>query len=107
MEAQRAAIPAGRCQAALPSPRPPDDEEEAVREEPQPPVIETYICVQIRANARMMTIPGRLPRAGSPSMAGHVTVTDANGQERWQPRHAGGRGCPCGGEAVIAREEDP
>ena len=57
------------------------------------------------ANATMTTIPGRLPRVGSRIDGKVLTVTDANGQARWQPRHAGGRGCPCGGEAAAAREE--
>jgi hypothetical protein len=71
--------------SALPTP-PPSDEviEEEAREEPQPPVIETYICVQIR-QCQDDDDPGEIAE-GWFSIDGKVlTVTDANG------RHIGSR----------------
>jgi hypothetical protein len=66
--------------SALPTP-PPSAEviEEEAREEPQPPVIETYICVQIR-QCQDDDDPGEIAEGWFSIEAGQVTVTDANGK---------------------------
>ena len=70
--------------AALPLPTPPaivtaPDEEEAVPEEPQPPIIETPICVQVR-QCRDEDDPGEVAE-GWYSIDGKVlTVADARGK---------------------------
>jgi hypothetical protein len=84
----------------LPSPPPhaPDEVvEEEAREEPQPPVIETYICVQIR-QCQDDDDPGEIAE-GWYSIDGKVlTVTDANG------RHVGSRAMLEGENArVVAK----
>jgi hypothetical protein len=72
--------------APLPSPpsrsssRPPDaNEEEAVREEPQPPVIETYIAVQTR-RCHDDDDPGEIAEGWYSIDGKVVTVTNANGK---------------------------
>ena len=83
----------------LPSPPPHSDEvvEEEAREEPQPPLIETYICVQIR-QCQDDDDPGEIAE-GWFSIDGKVlTVTDANG------RHVGSRAMLEGENArVVAK----
>jgi hypothetical protein len=72
----------------LPSPvvavgtmRAPDEvvEEEVVWEEPQPPIIESYVQVQVR-QCRGDDDPGQIAEGWFSVDAGHVTVTDANGK---------------------------
>jgi hypothetical protein len=72
--------------SALPTPPHAPDEvvEEEAREELQPPVIETYICVQIR-QCQDDDDPGEIAEGWFSVDAGQVTVTDANG------RHVGSR----------------
>jgi hypothetical protein len=53
--------------------------EEAVREEPQPPIIETYISVQTRA-CHDDDDAGEIAEGWFSIDAGQVTVTDANGK---------------------------
>ena len=73
------------------------NEEEAVREEPQPPIIETHISVQTRA-CHDDDDPGEIAE-GWFSIDGKVlTVTDANG------RHVGSRAMLEGEDArVVAK----
>jgi hypothetical protein len=72
--------------------------EEAVREEPQPPLIETYVQVQIR-QCHDGDDPGEIAE-GWFSIDGKVlTVTDANG------RHVGSRAMIAGEDArVVAKQ---
>jgi hypothetical protein len=76
----------------------PDPDEEAVREEPQPPLIETYIAVQTR-RCRDDDDPGEICE-GYFSIEGNVvTVTDAKG------RYVGSRAMLAGEDArVVAKQ---
>ena len=71
----------------------------------EPPLIETYICVQIR-QCRDDDDPGEIAEGWFSVDGSAVTVTNASGEARWQPRHAGGRESTCGCEAA-APGEDP
>jgi hypothetical protein len=63
--------------SSLPEP----NEEEAVREEPQPPVIETYICVQIR-QCQDDDDPGEIVEGYFSVDGSTVTVTNKSGGSR-------------------------
>jgi hypothetical protein len=103
--ADRASVPSaptfssGEDRPPLPSPPPaPDDVEEEVREEPQPPVIETYICVQTRT-CDSDDDPGEIAEGWFSIDGGKVTVTDATG------RHVGSRAMLEGDDArVVAKQ---
>ena len=95
----------------LPSPPPPrphaPDEvvEEEAREEPQPPVFETYICVQTRA-CDFDGDPGEIAESWFSINDGVVTVTDVQGRE------IGGRAMLSGEDAravakQLLREKKP
>ena len=72
--------------------------EEEAREEPQPPVIETYICVQIR-QCHDDDDPGEIAEGWFSIDGKVVTVTDANG------RHVGSRAMLEGEDArVVAKQ---
>ena len=95
VEAERAAIPAevASSDAAATS-----TEEEAVREEPQPPVIETYVQVQIR-QCQDDDDPGEIAEGWFSIDGKVVTVTDANG------RYVGSRAMLEGEDArVVAKQ---
>ena len=85
----------------LPSPPPhaPDEVvEEEDREEPQPPVFETYICVQTRA-CHDDDDPGEIAEGWFSIDDKVLTVTDANG------RHVGSRTMLEGENArVVAKQ---
>ena len=87
--------------SALPTPPPhaPDEVvEEEAREEPQPPVIETYICVQIR-QCDDYDDPGEIAEGWFSIEDGAVTVTDANG------KYVGSRALLKGEDArVVAKQ---
>jgi hypothetical protein len=83
-----------------PLPAPPDEvvEEEAVREEPQPPVIETYVQVQVRA-CHDDDDPGEIAEGWFSIDGKVVTVTDVNG------RSVGSRAMIAGEDArVVAKQ---
>jgi hypothetical protein len=82
-----------------PPPHAPDEVvEEEAREEPQPPVIETYICVQTRA-CHDDDDPGEIAE-GWFSIDGKVlTVTDANG------KYVGSRAMLEGEDARVAAKQ--
>jgi hypothetical protein len=58
---------------------PPTNEEEAVREEPQPPIIESYVQVQVR-QCRDDDDAGEIAEGWFSIDDGVLTVTDANGK---------------------------
>jgi hypothetical protein len=73
-------------------------EEEAVREEPQPPIIETYVQVQIR-QCQDDDDPGEIAEGWFSVNNGVVTVTDVQGRE------IGGRAMLSGEDArVVAKQ---
>jgi hypothetical protein len=77
------------------SPVPPDEVEEEAQ--PEPPLIETYICVQIR-QCQDDDDPGEICEGWFSVDAGQVTVTDAHG------RHVGSRAMLEGEDArVVAK----
>ena len=77
---------------------PPTNEEEAAREEPQPPIIESYVWVQVR-QCQDDDDPGEIVEGWFSIDGGVVTVTDVQGRE------IGGRAM-LGGEdpRVVAKQ---
>ena len=74
------------------------NEEEAVREEPQPPIIEPYVQVQVRA-CYNDDDPGEIAEGWFSVDGGVVTVTDVQGRE------IGGRAMLSGEDArVVAKQ---
>jgi hypothetical protein len=64
---------------SLPSPRAPDEVVEEEAEEPQPPIIETYVQVQTRA-CRDDNDPGEISEAWFSVTDGQLTLTTENGK---------------------------
>jgi hypothetical protein len=80
------------------SPAPEANEEEAVREEPQPPIIESYVQVQVR-QCQDDDDPGEIAEGWFSVDGGVVTVTDVQGRE------IGGRAMLSGEDArVVAKQ---
>ena len=77
---------------------PPTNEEEAAREEPQPPIIESYVQVQVR-QCRDDDDPGEIAEGWFSIEDGVLTVTDANG------KYVGSRAMIAGEDArVVAKQ---
>jgi hypothetical protein len=77
---------------------PPTNEEEAAREEPQPPIIESYVWVQVR-QCQDDDDPGEIAEGWFSIDDGVLTVTDANG------KYVGSRAMIAGEDARMVAKQ--